>query len=444
MSSDSTCRRLRGRRRVSPQTPLRGPRRPTVPIPAHADTTHPYSDPAAWPDLSPKAENGSPASPASTAPHHLETADRLAPPDPPAGGPLPSSLEPSETTAHRSANGPPLQRHIHARWSNARHATLSAFESSTDPTHARRAHRIRECCRTTLILRRSTGAYAASPIRCRDRLCPLCAAARAREAATRARSLVNGLDTCRFLTLTAPHLDLPLADHLAALRAAFRRLRRTDAWRDHVRGGLYAIEITRSPTTGAWHPHIHILADGTYFPHGELRDAWRAALRHHASPWNLDHDDAVIVDVRAAHDRRSVARYVAEYVTKPRAMADWPAHAILEYADALHGARVLATFGSLHGVTVDAAEPNPDPGAPESITTVGQLVRAARDRDHHAARAFGLLTRLLPMLAHAAPDLAAPPLDTDGDDAARLAADIDAALAAWQNRDPGPGWAGPL
>ncbi len=55
---------------------------------------------------------------------------------------------------------------------------------------------------------------------------------------------------------------------------------------DPVRGGIYSIEVTWSPTrpqghpqgykeTADWHPHVHVLMDAPWIVQSEVRDAWQ-------------------------------------------------------------------------------------------------------------------------------------------------------------------------
>lgn len=208
------------------------------------------------------------------------------------------------------------------------------------------------------------------------------------------------MDSPRHLVLTAPSVTAPLADQLAELRAAFRRLRQSDAWKATQKGGVYAFEVTRNARTGLWHPHVHVIIDGRYWPHHEARDAWRAALAGGSIWGHLADDDAVIVHLSAVHSRQAVARYIAKYITKPAEIADWPQAAILEYADALHGVRLLHTFGSLHGVKLAPADPNVNPGESSRLIGLAELDEKALGGWPLARRAVAMLLRVHPRIAY--------------------------------------------
>jgi len=204
------------------------------------------------------------------------------------------------------------------------------------------------------------------------------------------------MDAPRFLTLTAPHVRLGLAELIRAMQQAWARLRRDKAWRSHVDGGAAAWEITYNKRTGTWHPHLHALIDGRFFPHAAIREAWRAALNGVRGPWTLSQADPLVVHVKAIHSRQAIARYIATYIAKPAGVGAWPAARIAEYAAALAGRRLLTTFGNLHGVSLDPPDPNDTPAGSTHLVSLPAL-------EHHAAASPGSARRLLFALAAAIP-----------------------------------------
>jgi hypothetical protein len=150
------------------------------------------------------------------------------------------------------------------------------------------------------------------------------------------------MDACRFCTLTLDDDGQSLDERLDRLMQSFRRLRRSPRWRACVRGGAYAIQTTRGRDGQHWHVHLHLLIDGTYYHQRELSADWLAAT-----------GDSSIVDIRAAHSRTAVATYVAEYVARPDGLGTWAAAHIREYAETMHGRRMIHTWGSCHGTAVD-------------------------------------------------------------------------------------------
>jgi len=152
---------------------------------------------------------------------------------------------------------------------------------------------------------------------------------------------------CRFITLTRRHSHAPLADQIDALYEAFNKLRRRSAWKKNINGGAAFLEIKVSERTGLWHPHLHIIATGKYFPAHELSREWLAVTM-----------DSSVVDIRAVTDAGHVAAYVTKYVTKPMSIT------LLQHPDkldealvAMRGRRLAMTFGTWRGIKLEDVEP---------------------------------------------------------------------------------------
>lgn len=311
-----------------------------------------------------------------------------------------TSLDPSETNQQHSPPQGLTQRGFHRRTADARLAAWRALASSPEAADHRRADKLASCCRVTEIRIDDAGSVRVCPHRCRDRLCGSCLRLRSLEQAERASVACSKCSSARFLTLTAPAVSESLSKQLRTLRRALSLLRRSESWRGHVTGGLYAIQITRNTTTGLWHPHIHLVVDGTYYPVGNLREAWREALNASGGPWRLEPDDALIVDARAVHDRNKTARYVAKYVTQPDDFESWGSAAILEYAHAIQSSRMLTTFGHLHGMKMPEREDPEDRPESEFVTTTEAAERRARSGCEVTRNALRVLGRASPVLAN--------------------------------------------
>lgn len=202
------------------------------------------------------------------------------------------------------------------------------------------------------------------------------------------------MNMARLITLTVPHTDEPLADQIAAVRAAFGRLRRSAAWKQHVCGGVYGFEVKLSASDGCWHPHLHAICDGEFWDKTALRESWREALNHPESPWDLAPDDPLATSIDFIHNRRDAAKYVAKYIAKPAEISSWPPPSIREFASAMAGQRLISTFGSLHGVKLDAKDPNADPAATTHVAGIFTLNTAA-GRGQKSAQVALLLFRLV-------------------------------------------------
>jgi hypothetical protein len=189
------------------------------------------------------------------------------------------------------------------------------------------------------------------------------------------------MDAPRHLVLTAPVSTAPLRHQLEDLRTAFRRLRSTPLWKRTQLGGTYSIEVTRNGEMGLWHPHIHVITDGTFLPHHLARDAWRDCLRRTVCWGCMPPRGACVVDLRKVTSRGKAAEYVAKYVAKPAVIEGWPEDAICELSLAIAGMRMVHTFGTLHNQCLESEDPNESPGAGVFLADLGQVVRRAKAGD---------------------------------------------------------------
>ena len=97
-------------------------------------------------------------------------------------------------------------------------------------------------------------------------------------------------------------------------------MRKTLTWRDHVEGGIYSLEVTYDEVNRNWHPHLHVLTQGTFFDQKMLSTLWKTVT-----------GDSPVVDIRAVKSKKHVAKYVSKYVTKPDEVATWDDDVLWEY-----------------------------------------------------------------------------------------------------------------
>lgn len=315
----------------------------------------------------------------------LQSSSSVQPPEtsPP---PLPESEEspPHDPTA---PEGHPLAKQARSQWiahrlhHAARTTVIDALFNGPTDALQKRAHRMGLCCVAPHL--RITAAGTPVPIlgRCRDRLCPLCQDRRGRQAAARSIALVASMNAPRFITLTLLHSDAPLHQQLDRLYSSLASLRELKFWKKRVKGGIYGVEVTLNTSTKQWHAHVHVVADGQYMPHDGLKKAWLSIT-----------GDSFIVHIKAVPDRERAARYIARYVAKPADLARWSPAQIVEYAEAMHGRRLLQTFGSMHNRPVDDDE-EPDHGT-DYLADPARLTEADQAGDPEARSARLTLSRL--------------------------------------------------
>jgi hypothetical protein len=136
---------------------------------------------------------------------------------------------------------------------------------------------------------------------------------------------------------------------------------------------------------------VHLLYRGEFFPQALLSKIWEEVTT-----------DSKIVDVRAVPDREKTARYIADYVSKPADVERWSEEEICEYATAMHGRRLLHTFGKAHGSNVDPPLDTEATGPAEFVAPIRHLIAAARSNNSEARHAVEILRRLSNTAAAAA------------------------------------------
>jgi hypothetical protein len=267
----------------------------------------------------------------------------------------------------------------HSGWKPLRTRTWAALRSSPISTAALMRFASCGCNAYVIRSRDDPPKYRIVGNACRSRWCVPCSNARAGQVARVVASRL-GADRARFLTLTAPHSDIDLRVQLDTLYAAFARLLRMPDWRAFVRGGIAFLEVVWSEATGQWHPHIHILAHGRYFPHSVLKALWSAA-----------YPGASIVDIRTAGDGRQTARYVTKYASKGVAnAARLDHHRLVESISALHRRRTIRTFGDWRGLRLSTDD---DTDGWEYVGDLESIVRNAARGDERSAQIVHCLNR---------------------------------------------------
>jgi hypothetical protein len=174
---------------------------------------------------------------------------------------------------------------------------------------------------------------------CRDKLCSPCAGDRSRCIATNVLNRMAG-KPARFITLTLKHCTDPLAEQVGRLQKAFARLRTSQVWRRHVIGGAAFVEVKWIEESASWHPHFHVICEGSYFPRQELSAAW---LKITGDSW--------ITDIRFVKDDGKISRYVCKYASKPvnDTFIGRPDR-LDEVVATFRGRRLCHTFGTWRGL----------------------------------------------------------------------------------------------
>ncbi len=218
----------------------------------------------------------------------------------------------------------------HSHWQTMRRRIYWALMESGISPH--KVHAFANCGSRAWVLRSlsNPSRFKIACFRCRNRLCQVCQRELRRLVALNLYDRLRDRHV-RFLTLTVQHRpEDPLKKLVDHLYASFRRLRSSRVWKSHVTGGVCFLEVKRS-LTGSWHPHLHILFEGRYFPQPLLKNAWAVASR-----------GSTVVDIRDVRSEEAVT-YVVKYASK---VASPSAAVIAEIALTLQNRRTFLTFGN--------------------------------------------------------------------------------------------------
>lgn len=309
------------------------------------------------------------------------------PPTPIDSNPTPSNHPSLEHHEERSASAPHtdsrIQRWRFRRCQGERDWWLDAMplvESSP-----RKVERFQQCGRNAWAQHSaSRGAYRVRSDACRNRACPVCRAAAARDLAARIDWAVSitsrSRRPVRFLTLTVKSSSAPLRQQLAFLRKSFSRLRNRKFWRESVDFGYAVLEITRNTETRTWHPHIHIIMRSRWMDVRDISAAWRQIT--HGS---------YIVDIRLPGSSAAVTHYLTKYLAKPPELAVISDIDLTrEWYEAMRNARLAIPFGK----DVPPLPKVLDDGFPNDWTFVAPLGSLLERADRDDPDAVEIIARI--------------------------------------------------
>lgn len=208
---------------------------------------------------------------------------------------------------------------------------------------------------------------------CHNRHCEPCMRAKANLLAANLRSKLNDAKPhqFRFITLTLKHNAAPLADQIRRLYASFKKLRTSKKWKESQLGGVAILEVKWIEKTRRWHPHLHIIAEGSF-----LKKEWLVA------EWHRITGDSMIVDIRDLKTHTDAAYYVAKYVSKGTTNNVWTdTDAAQEWICAMRGVRTAATYGTWRGFKL--LEHAKDEGDWRPVGLLAAIVNGARNGDSY-------------------------------------------------------------
>ena len=268
----------------------------------------------------------------------------------------------------------------HSFWKQKRQAIADVLATTT--TDQNRVRRYATCGSYAWVLRVSgaNDRYRVVTNRCRDRFCEACQRERKQLIGMNLRAALP--DTrLRFMTLTLKNSDQPLAEVLTRLIDSFGKLRRRRDIASCITGGVWFLEITRNTETQQWHPHLHVLMEGTFLPQQVLKRTWHEITK-----------DSFIVDIRAIRDTNQAADYVCKYATKGCDASVWTDPVALQEAiTALAARRTFNPFGTWTKLALSKTSTSDE--AWEPVAPLWKLILNAQDGDEVAQMILSMLRR---------------------------------------------------
>lgn len=218
---------------------------------------------------------------------------------------------------------------------------------------------------------------------CGERLCPNClrrrsaaSRKRAREGVEVASSALAGLPGLRwrFVTLSFPTIpanDLPLVKTISLIQSSWRKLSRSQWWKDNVRAVVKGVEFTLgdekrtsvdswSPDRDGYHTHIHLLICSHWLNARQLSFQWTAAIKFEIARRGLiaprgTREGRYFADIREVKDQvnkpgfTSLDRAVLEvgkYLTKCTSWSRLPSAQLLDMAAIVRWPRMFELGGA--------------------------------------------------------------------------------------------------
>ena len=252
-------------------------------------------------------------------------------------------------------------------------ATYEAYEAFDNAHGGKRVDSLNDCRTGAWFARNKlTGKVRIRSSSCHLRWCPMCSSTRRWFLTQEVSAWLKSVAKPKFLTLTLAHTSAPLTDQIHHLYQCFRKYRKLKLLRTNIRGGVWFFQIKKSDNDDLWHPHLHCVVDSEYINKYDLSLAWGAITI-----------TSNIIDFRTIWDTENAAGEVARYASRPAMLDNLSECDRLELLDALHGRRLVGSWGSARSIILRPSKP---PDADDWIN-IGSwsVVSLMHDEDDRAA-----------------------------------------------------------
>lgn len=232
------------------------------------------------------------------------------------------------------------------------------------------ADKLRPCGEVIRITCTHCGDMKNGYVQCKKKWCPACQRSLAAKRSCRLRGAIKRFEYPLFVTLTMANSDSP--EDVRKLRQCFGKLRNRRLWKETVKGGVAAVEVTN--TGKGWHPHIHALVDCRWLaiqtpepprtiPREDKRVYYESARRELSDTWAhiLGQEKAIVLAKREKGE--DVIQEIIKYSIKGSDLIDSP-DPIAPMLRMLDMTRLITTFGSLYGKSKELDEEEANEGCP--------------------------------------------------------------------------------
>lgn len=114
----------------------------------------------------------------------------------------------------------------------------------------------------------------------------------------------------------------------------------------NVSGGIWFFQVKKNKAGDEWHPHLHCVIDAEYISKFDLSAAWAAVTI-----------TSNIIDIRTVYDQEKAAQEVARYASRSAMLEPLASVDRLELIEAMHGRRVVGTWGSARSLSLRPSKP---------------------------------------------------------------------------------------
>ena len=252
-----------------------------------------------------------------------------------------TSVHTQETSEHQSCHTS-YREHL-ARYSGDEFSAAELLYEALSITERPTLLQTFRSCRTNawFVRHKTTGHVKVASSACHLRWCPFCSNAKRYLITKNVEAFLSKAEKPRFLTLTLKHSQNCLSNQIEDLYKFFRQFRRTKEAKHYLTGGIWFFQVKKGTDGLSWHPHLHILATGLYWPQKSISQLW-SKITHGSN----------IVDIRAVKNPKKAAEYVARYASKPCELSSNTINENLELYISLKSKRLCGTFGIAKAVVL--------------------------------------------------------------------------------------------